>query len=297
MFLLRKRRAVRMPLTDSIINDMINYLLPYAINPKLLEENQYSNADIGSIWLREKHWQTGREMPFRITICDNENAYIDLVFLEEDVSIEGFVTAKCRPLHRTEKYQISLTDCYLDKWMDSLRMVEYMYDIHTNFHEDCYTTLFDPYNFNHEQTIIPHKIVDEKLVNMVEQTAINDLRNSLNDMEDLNGSDPISQAVLFDRFSINKENRSVYWTYYNPDSFSGGQFVHNTITFDQINNETAVDPEAFFDNLGSVAEQILIDTDDDNFIEVAHQNLIYPADLVGCTFSTMAALKLIAAQK
>ena len=295
---LRKRRAVRMPLTDAIRNDMIENLPPYARKPEFTEDNSpYNNGDVAIAWVQSKYKQTSGETPFHITVCDNGNVYLDLVFSEEDVKISRFVTAKCRALHRYEKYQISTTDCYLDQWMDSLRMVEYMYDIYTNFHEDCYTTLFDPYNFNHEQAIVPHKIVDEKLVHMVEQTAIKDLHDLLNNMDDLNGSDSISQAVLLDRFLINKENRIVYWTYYNPDSFGGGQFVHNTITFDQINCETAVEPEIFFDNLGSIADQILIDMGDDYFIEVAHQNLTHPADLVGCTFSTMAALKLIAAQK
>lgn len=295
---LRKRRAVRLPLTDTIRNDMIENLPPYAQKAKFTEENSpYNNGDVAIAWIQSKYKQTSGETPFHITVCDNGNVYLDLVFSEEDVRISRFITAKCRALHRYEKYQISTTDCYLDQWMDSLRMVEYMYDIYTNFHEDCYTSLLNPDDFYREQKIVEHQIVDEKLVSLVEQTALKDLFAELFDMDDLNGKDSISQAVLFDRFIVNKANRSIYWTYYNPDSNSGGQFVHNTVTFDQINEENAVNPETFFDNLGSVAKQTLVDMTDNEFIDTAYQILTDPADFIGCTFSTMAALKLIVAQK
>ena len=37
-----------------------------------------------------------------------------------------------------------------------------------------------------------------------------------------------------DAFFIDRDNESVTWMYYNPDSNAGGQYVTNTLSFDEI---------------------------------------------------------------
>lgn len=41
-------------------------------------------------------------------------------------------------------------------------------------------------------------------------------------------------AKYRDAFFINHDNESVAWIYYNPDSVAGGQYVTNTLSFDEI---------------------------------------------------------------
>ena len=56
-------------------------------------------------------------------------------------------------------------------------------------------------------------------------------------------------------------------TYYNPDSSSGGQLVINRYSKEHIiiAYQTAKTDEEFWDYLDSVADQVLIDRDDDDF--------------------------------
>ena len=76
---------------------------------------------------------------------------------------------------------------------------------------------------------------------MIKENPMNDHLNSAvpNDKD--------KSKKYTDAFLINEENESVYWMYYNPDSTSGGQYVTNTVTFDEIRDvlENA-EPENFF---------------------------------------------------
>ena len=53
-----------------------------------------------------------------------------------------------------------------------------------------------------------------------------------------------------------EEGGNILWMYYNPDSVSGGQFVINCIS------------ESFFDRLGEIATQYLVDIGTDHFEDV-----------------------------
>ena len=94
-----------------------------------------------------------------------------------------------------------------------------------------------------------------------------------------------------DAFFINKEQESVTWMYFNPDSNAGGQYVTNTLSFDEIreaaqNHKSADD---FFDYLGSIANQTLADVGTEWFEEAEKEFHTVP-DLTDCTSATMEAL-------
>jgi len=96
-----------------------------------------------------------------------------------------------------------------------------------------------------------------------------------------------------DRFYVNTEKGKVTWLYFNPDSDSGGQFVENIVTFEQIDalkdNE---DYTVFFDKLGSEAEQFIVDVDDAEFRDTAERFLLSEDTFRG--FGTEAREQLIA---
>ena len=94
-----------------------------------------------------------------------------------------------------------------------------------------------------------------------------------------------------DAFFIDRENESVTWIYYNPDSNAGGQYVTNTLSFDEV-REAAKEYEAaedFFDYLGSIANQELADVGTEWF-EDAEAEFHKTPDLTDCTPATMAVL-------
>lgn len=66
-----------------------------------------------------------------------------------------------------------------------------------------------------------------------------------------------------------EENGNVLWMYYNPDSVSGGQFVINCISESDIEKAGAYEEaESFFDRLGEIATQYLVDIGTDHFEDV-----------------------------
>ena len=100
-----------------------------------------------------------------------------------------------------------------------------------------------------------------------------------------------------DAFFVNADNESVVWMYYNPDSTAGGQYVTNTLTFDEIiqaadNNQS---PEGFFDYLGSIAKQELADIGTEWF-EDAEKDFSEKPDYTDCASQTMSALTQTARQ-
>ena len=94
-----------------------------------------------------------------------------------------------------------------------------------------------------------------------------------------------------DAFFINRENESVTWMYYNPDSNAGGQYVTNTLSFDEIQQAAREydSAEDFFDYLGSIANQELADVGTEWF-EDADREFHRTPDLTDCTTVTMEAL-------
>lgn len=99
-----------------------------------------------------------------------------------------------------------------------------------------------------------------------------------------------------DKFYVNKENQTVTWIYFNPDSEAGGQYVHNKFDFALIEeavkeNETAED---IFDYIGSVCRQELTDIDSEDFAEVDWSFKNDPFDFENCTSETIDALKSLA---
>ena len=94
-----------------------------------------------------------------------------------------------------------------------------------------------------------------------------------------------------DAFFINRDNESVTWMYYNPDSNAGGQYVTNTLSFDEIQQAAREydSAEDFFDYLGSIANQELADVGSEWF-EDADREFHRTPDLTDCTSATMEAL-------
>lgn len=94
-----------------------------------------------------------------------------------------------------------------------------------------------------------------------------------------------------DVFFVDKENKTVTWMYYNPDSNAGGQYVINTVTFDEVKEAAQKHKSAddFFDYLGSIANQELADVGTEWF-EDAEAEFHKTPDLTDCSPATMAVL-------
>ena len=94
-----------------------------------------------------------------------------------------------------------------------------------------------------------------------------------------------------DAFFIDRDNESVIWIYYNPDSNAGGQYVTNTLSFDEIQQAAREydSAEDFFDYLGSIANQELADVGTEWFVD-ADREFHRTPDLTDCTSATMEAL-------
>ena len=105
-------------------------------------------------------------------------------------------------------------------------------------------------------------------------------------------------AEYEDAFFINRDNESVTWIYYNPDSVAGGQYVTNLISYEDIKEagEKADTPETFFDYLGSIARQELADVGSDWFDDTDIQFHKQP-DLADCIPETMQKLVAVAVPK
>ena len=136
----------------------------------------------------------------------------------------------------------------------------------------------NPMNDHLKVSVLP---AEEKAVTG-EEKAENDTENALDKSPD---------TGYEDAFFIDRENESVTWIYYNPDSNAGGQYVTNTLSFDEI-REAAKEykvAEDFFDYLGSIANQELADVGTEWF-EDAEAEFHKTPDLTDCTPATMALL-------
>ena len=122
-----------------------------------------------------------------------------------------------------------------------------------------------------------------------EEKAVTGEEKAENDTE--NAQDKSPDTGYEDAFFIDRENESVTWIYYNPDSNAGGQYVTNTLSFDEI-REAAKEykvAEDFFDYLGSIANQELADVGTEWF-EDAEAEFHKTPELTDCTPATMALL-------
>ena len=124
---------------------------------------------------------------------------------------------------------------------------------------------------------------------LAEEKAVTGENEAQNDTETVQDFSP--KTGYDDAFFINRENESVTWMYYNPDSNAGGQYVTNTLSFDEIQQAAREydSAEDFFDYLGSIANQELADVGTEWF-EDAEREFHKTPDLTDCTSATMEVL-------
>ena len=122
-----------------------------------------------------------------------------------------------------------------------------------------------------------------------EEKAVTGENEAQNDTETVQNFSP--KTGYDDAFFIDRDNESVIWMYYNPDSNAGGQYVTNTLSFDDIQQAVQKydSAEDFFDYLGSIANQELADVGTEWF-EDADREFHRTPDLTDCTSATMEAL-------
>ncbi len=122
-----------------------------------------------------------------------------------------------------------------------------------------------------------------------EEKAVTGENEAQNDTETVQDFSP--KTGYDDAFYIDRDNESVTWMYYNPDSNAGGQYVTNTLSFDEIQQAAREydSAEDFFDYLGSIANQELADVGTEWFVD-ADREFHRTPDLTDCTSATMEAL-------
>ena len=122
-----------------------------------------------------------------------------------------------------------------------------------------------------------------------EEKAVTGENEAQNDTETIQDFRP--KTSYDDAFFIDWDNESITWMYYNPDSNAGGQYVTNTLSFDEIQQAAREyeSAEDFFDYLGSIANQELADVGTEWF-EDAEREFHKTPDLTDCTSATMEAL-------
>ena len=136
----------------------------------------------------------------------------------------------------------------------------------------------NPMNDHLKVSVLP---AEEKFV-----TGENEAQNDTETVQDFS-----PKTGYDDAFFIDRDNESVIWMYYNPDSNAGGQYVTNTLSFDEI-QQAALEynsAEDFFDYLGSIANQELADVGTEWFLD-ADREFHRTPDLTDCTSATMEAL-------
>ena len=79
----------------------------------------------------------------------------------------------------------------------------------------------NPMNDHLKVSVLP---AEEKTV-----TGENETQNDTETVQDFS-----PKTGYDDAFFIDRDNESVTWMYYNPDSNAGGQYVTNTLSFDEI---------------------------------------------------------------
>ena len=128
-----------------------------------------------------------------------------------------------------------------------------------------------------------------------EEKAVTGENEAQNDTETVQDFSP--KTGYDDAFFIDRDNESVIWMYYNPDSNAGGQYVTNTLSFDEIQQAAREydSAEDFFDYLGSISNQKLADVGTEWFEEAESQFSQQP-DFTDCTKATMQSLVAAASE-
>ena len=136
----------------------------------------------------------------------------------------------------------------------------------------------NPMNDHLKVSVLP---AEEKTV-----TGENETQNDTETVQDFSPKTGYDDAFFIDRY-----NESVTWMYYNPDSNAGGQYVTNTLSFDEIQQAAREydSAEDFFDYLGSIANQELADVGTEWFVD-ADREFHRTPDLTDCTSATMETL-------
>ena len=136
----------------------------------------------------------------------------------------------------------------------------------------------NPMNNHLKVSVLP---AEEKAV-----TGENEVQNDTETVQDFS-----PKTGYDDAFYIDRDKESVTWMYYNPDSNAGGQYVTNTLSFDEIQQAAREydSAEDFFDYLGSIANQELADVGTEWFDD-AEREFHRTPDLTDCTSATMEAL-------
>lgn len=136
----------------------------------------------------------------------------------------------------------------------------------------------NPMNNHLKVSVLP---AEEKAV-----TGENEAQNDTKTVQDFS-----PKIGYDDAFYIDRDKESVTWMYYNPDSNAGGQYVTNTLSFDEIQQAAREydSAEDFFDYLGSIANQELADVGTEWFDD-AEREFHRTPDLTDCTSATMEAL-------
>ncbi len=142
----------------------------------------------------------------------------------------------------------------------------------------------NPMNDHLKVSVLP---AEEKTV-----TGENEAQNDTETVQDFSPNTGYDDAFFIDR-----DNESVTWIYYNPDSNAGGQYITNTLSFDEIQQAAREyeSAEDFFDYLGSIANQELADVGTEWFEDAERQFLEQP-DFTDCTKATMQSLMAVATE-
>ena len=158
--------------------------------------------------------------------------------------------------------------------------------------EKFYVTSRDisSYNFEDDRAnkvlavVTPNSIQQDDYVKAIQEAGFGEYLNEAVEEKE-------TATDYEDVFFVDKENKTVTWMYYNPDSNAGGQYVINTTTFDEVEEAAQKHKSAddFFDYLGSIANQTLADVGTEWF-EEADNAFKQTPDLTGCTSATMEAL-------
>lgn len=118
---------------------------------------------------------------------------------------------------------------------------------------------------------------EDELIGVAEQL--------LQDIKSCAESAPLEDDIFF----LYEDGRC-HWYYYNPDSDSGGQFVLNIFCARDVweASDMTWQPDDFFDYLGSLCKQELVDKGTDDYESLVKLSEI--PDLAGCTEETMKQL-------
>ena len=97
-----------------------------------------------------------------------------------------------------------------------------------------------------------------------------------------------------DRFYLDLNNGVVEWMYYNPDSVSGGQFVVNFFSGDDIKDALVdtMDADDAFDYIRSICKRYLVDKGSAWFVEHWKEMSDSEPFAIGCSHTTLGNLQL-----